>query len=157
MPLDLNSYVSGFVDGEGCFCVSFQPSVRHALGWEGRPSFSVSQNADRAQLLHVLQRRWGCGSIRPDRSDDTLKFEVRSLRELVGAVIPHFEEHPLVSAKQLDFDSFKEVCQRMQRGEHRNCEWVREDRKGGDENELIGQTKVFEPRDPQLAGCQVKV
>jgi hypothetical protein len=119
MPLDLDSYVSGFVDGEGCFCVSFQPSVRHALGWEARPSFSVSQNADRAQLLHVLQRRWGCGSIRPDRSDNTLKFEVRNLKELVGRVIPHFEKYPLVSAKQVDFDLFKEVCQRMQRGEHR--------------------------------------
>jgi hypothetical protein len=119
MPLDLDSYVSGFVDGEGCFCVSFQPSARHSLGWEARPSFSVSQNADRAQLLYVLQARWGCGSIRPDRSDHTLKFEVRNLKELVGAVIPHFERYPLQSAKQADFDLFSEICQRMNRGEHR--------------------------------------
>ena len=119
MPLGLDSYVSGFVDGEGCFCVSFQPSERHSLGWEARPSFSVSQNADRAQLLYVLQERWGCGSIRPDRSDHTLKFEVRNLKELVGAVIPHFESYPLQSAKQHDFDLFNQVCQRMNRGEHR--------------------------------------
>jgi hypothetical protein len=125
MPLDLDSYVSGFVDGEGCFCVSFQPSVRHSLGWEARPSFSVSQNADRAQLLHVLQQRWGCGSIRPDRSDDTLKFEVRNLKELVEAVIPHFERYPLVSAKQADFDLFNEICKRMHRGEHRTLDGFR--------------------------------
>ncbi len=119
MPLDLDSYVSGFVDGEGCFCVSFQPSVRHTLGWEVRPSFSVSQNADRAQLLYMLQQRWGCGSIRPDRSDSTIKFEVRNLRELVETVIPHFERCPLVSAKQADFVLFSEICRRMSRGEHR--------------------------------------
>src|SRR5262249_53958426 len=73
--MDLSSYISGFVDGEGCFCVSFQPSKRHKFGWEVRPSFSVSQNADRAELLYMIQNRWGCGFIRPDRSDKTIKFE----------------------------------------------------------------------------------
>ena len=125
MPLDLDSYVSGFVDGEGCFCVSFQPSLRHILGWETRPSFSVSQNADRAQVLYMLQQRWGCGSIRPDRSDNTVKFEVRNLKELVESVIPHFERFPLVSAKRLDFVLFNEVCQRMNRGEHRTVDGFR--------------------------------
>ena len=74
--MDLDSYISGFVDGEGCFCVSFQPSKRHRFGWEVRPSFSVSQNADRAELLYIIQEKWGCGFNRPDRSDRTLKFEM---------------------------------------------------------------------------------
>jgi len=67
----------------------------------------------------MLQQRWGCGSIRPDRSDSTIKFEVRNLRELVETVIPHFERCPLVSAKQADFVLFSEICRRMSRGEHR--------------------------------------
>jgi hypothetical protein len=50
--MEIASYISGFVGGEGCFCVSFQPSKRHRFDWEVRPSFSVSQNADRAQLLY---------------------------------------------------------------------------------------------------------
>ncbi len=125
MPTDLNSYVSGFVDGEGCFCVSFQPSLRHLLGWEARPSFSISPNADRAQLLYMLQHRWGCGSIRPDRSDKTLKFEVRNLKDLVDTVVPHFQRYPLLSSKQADFAFFSEVCQRMRRGEHRTPEGLR--------------------------------
>ena len=86
--MDLNSYISGFVDGEGCFCVSFQPGNRHRFGWEVRPSFSVSQNADRAELLYMLQKLWGCGFIRPDRSDKTLKFEVRKIRDLIETVLP---------------------------------------------------------------------
>ena len=100
LPMDLNSYISGFVDGEGCFCVSFQPSDRHRFGWEVRPSFSVSQNAERAELLYVIQKRWGCGFIRPDRSDKTLKFEVRDIRNLVAKVLPHFRSFPLMSSKQ---------------------------------------------------------
>ena len=54
--MDLNAYISGYVDGEGCFCVSFQPSNRHRFGWEVRPSFSVSQNLDRSEVLYLIQR-----------------------------------------------------------------------------------------------------
>ena len=117
--MHLDSYISGFVDGEGCFCVSFQPSNRHCLGWEVRPSFSVSQNADRAQLLYLIQEKWKCGFMRPDRSDKTIKFEVRNLRDLVSKVLPHFRENPLISSKQNDFDKFARVCELMSEGKHR--------------------------------------
>ena len=86
--MNIASYISGFVDGEGCFCVSFIPSKRHRFGWEIRPSFSVSQNGDRAELLYTIQKMWACGFIRPDRSDKTLKYEVRRLRDLVEKVSP---------------------------------------------------------------------
>ena len=108
--MDLNSYISGFIDGEGCFCVSFQPSKRHRLGWEVRPSFSVSQNADRAELLYIIQKLWECGFIRPDSSDKTLKFEIRKVNDLVGKVIPHFEKFPLLSSKKIDYDKFERIC-----------------------------------------------
>ena len=108
--MDVHSYISGFVDGEGCFCVSFIPSKRHRFGWEVRPSFSVSQNRDRSELLYEMQKLWGCGHIRPDRSDKTLKFEVRSIADLVAKVIPHFQTYPLRSSKQRDVELFGSVC-----------------------------------------------
>lgn len=108
--MDLLSYISGYVDGEGCFCVSFQPSKRHRFGWEVRPSFSVSQNADRSDLLFTIRKTWNCGFIRPDRSDKTLKFEVRTVRDLVDIVIPHFRAYPLLSSKQKDVEIFDCVC-----------------------------------------------
>jgi LAGLIDADG endonuclease len=54
----------------------------------------------------VLQAYLGCGSIRPDRSDKTLKWETRRLDELVERVIPHFVAYPLLSSKQRDFERF---------------------------------------------------
>jgi LAGLIDADG endonuclease len=116
--VDLASYISGFVDGEGCFCVSFQPSRRHRFGWEVRPSFSVSQNADRAELLFEIQKRWGCGFIRPDRSDKTIKFEVRNVRDLVEKVLPHFRAFPLLSSKQRDVERFGQICELVFNGRH---------------------------------------
>ena len=124
--MDLNSYISGFVDGEGCFCVSFQPSKRHRFGWEVRPSFSVSQNADRAEVLRTIQKTWGCGSIRPDRSDKTLKFEIRNVSELVAKVLPHFKAFPLMSSKQADFERFARICELVNGDRHLELEGLEE-------------------------------
>jgi LAGLIDADG endonuclease len=100
----LSAYVSGYVDGEGCFTVSISPRATLLLGWEVRPSFSVSQNGDRAEVLQALQALFGCGSIRPDRSDRTLKWEIRRLEDILDRVIPHFEAYPLMSGKRRDFE-----------------------------------------------------
>jgi LAGLIDADG endonuclease len=116
--MDLLSYISGFADGEACFCVSFHPSRRHRFGWEVRPSFSVSQNADRAELLSRIQDLWQCGFIRPDRSDKTLKFEVRTVADLITKVLPHFREYPLISSKQSDVMRFERICRLMYEGQH---------------------------------------
>lgn len=108
--MNLHSYISGYVDGEGCFCVSFTPSKRHKFGWEVRPSFSVSQNSDRAEMLYKIQELWECGFIRPDSSDNTLKFEVRKIVDLIEIVLPHFRDYPLLTAKQNDVELFDKIC-----------------------------------------------
>src|SRR4051812_41219503 len=114
----LSAYISGYVDGEGWFTVSIAPRATLLVGWEVRPSFSVSQNGDRAEVLHAIKAYFGCGSIRPDRSDKTLKWETRRLEELLEHVIPHFERFPLLSGKRYDFDRFASVCHLMAAGAH---------------------------------------
>jgi hypothetical protein len=115
----LLAYISGYVDGEGCFTVSISPRAKLVVGWEVRPSLSVSQNGDRAEVLQLIQAQFGCGSIRPDRSDKTLKWETRRLEDILESVIPHFEHYPLLSGKRFDFECFAKVCQAMAAGEHR--------------------------------------
>jgi hypothetical protein len=114
----LSAYISGYVDGEGCFTVSIAPRATLLVGWEVRPGFSVSQNGDRAEVLHAIKTYFGCGSIRPDRSDKTLKWETRRLEDLLEHVIPHFERYPLLSSKGYDFDRFASVCRLMAAGAH---------------------------------------
>jgi LAGLIDADG endonuclease len=93
------------------------------FGSAGRsgPSLSVSQNGDRSEVLLMIQHHFGCGSLRPDRSDRTLKWEVRSLPLLTAVVVPHFRRYPLQSGKHRDFELFAEICERMTRGEHREA------------------------------------
>ena len=114
----VRSYLSGYADGEGCFSVTFNRSSRHRFGWEIRPSFSVSQNGDRAEVLELFQERLECGSLRPDRSDRTIKYETRSVSELAMKVVPHFERYPLRSSKSKDFESFAAIVRLMHSGAH---------------------------------------
>ena len=104
--MDLSAYFAGFVDGEGCFTVSFSPRSTLLIGWEVRPSFSVIQNAD-------------C-------SDKTLKYELRRLDDLIERIIPFFEANPLLSSKQRDFERFATVCKLVRAGAHRTDSGLRE-------------------------------
>ena len=117
---NIHEYISGYVDGEGCFSISFSKREKFLVGWETKPSFSVSQNEDRAQILLLMQKKFKCGFIRRDFSDKTLKYEIRSLEDLINKIIPHFENCPLLSLKQKDFKFFKQICLMMQKNLHRN-------------------------------------
>ena len=86
----------------------------------------MSQNSDRAEVLHQIKQIWKCGTIRPDRSDKTLKFEVRNISELVERVIPHFDEFPLQSSKQKDVELFKTVCLMVKESKHLELEGFKE-------------------------------
>jgi hypothetical protein len=114
------SYISGYFDGEGCFSVAVGPRRSLKTGWEIRPSASVSQNCDRAEVLLEVQEYFGSGTIRPDRSDRTLKWETRSHAAMRERVLPHFSRFPLRSAKQRDVELLTLVCEKMTTQDHRS-------------------------------------
>ncbi len=118
-------YLSGYADGEGCFSVSFSVRPKLKVGWEVKPSFAVGQNADRAEVLLQMQRYFNCGFIRINRSDKTIKYEVRSLDDLVGKILPHFEQYPLRSSKQRDVILLSKICSLMQENQHLSKDGLR--------------------------------
>ncbi len=116
--IDLGSYLSGFADGEGSFCVYFSPRSRMTLGWEVRPSFSVGQNTSRPEVIKLFLDYFKCGNIRPNRGDNTIKYEIRSLKPLLEVVIPHFRRYPLLSSKAKDFEKFVAICDLLSQNAH---------------------------------------
>ena len=119
-------YVTGLTEGEGCFCVSFAIRAKLRTGLEARPSFSLSLNRKDRPLLEDLQHFFDCGWIRESRSDRTFKFEVRSARDLIGSVVPHFEEFPLSGDKARSFRGFSQVCRMVWQGDHLKRDGMRE-------------------------------
>ena len=112
-------YISGFVDGEGSFFVSFSIRPKMNLGIEVRPSFAVAQHKRSKEVLYMLRLYFKCGTVRFNKRDQTYKYEVRSLNDLIKKIIPHFEHYPLRTSKQKDFEVLREVCHRMTDNQHR--------------------------------------
>ncbi len=121
----LSYYISGYVDGEGSFLVSFQKRAKMKMGLEVRPSFTVSQHHRSKEILDRLEKFFGCGSIRFNRSDQTYKYEVRSLKDLTRRIIPHFVRYPLKTTKQNDFLKFQKVCELMKTSKHLSINGLR--------------------------------
>ena len=116
MKLD-PGWVTGFVDGEGCFHVGINAHADMTAGYQVLPEFTVVQHARDAQLLHALKAFFGCGVVRTNHGD-RLAYRVRSQQHLLERILPFFEKHPLRSKKHVDFLKFREVLLMMQNGEH---------------------------------------
>jgi LAGLIDADG DNA endonuclease family protein len=115
----LESYIAGYVDGEGSFSVSVQRNRTCRVGFQLVPEFHVSQNGDRAQVLELIKDRLACGYIKPNsRRDSALVFVVRERGALLDRVIPFFDRNPLLSSKQADFEKFALIVREMAQGRH---------------------------------------
>ena len=119
----LDGYISGYVDGEGCFAVSINRNPSCKSGFQLVPEFHVSQNGERAQVLRLIQARLGgCGYIKPNgRKDRALVLVVRKREDLLRHVIPFFERSPMLSSKQQEFTRFARIVRGMASGHHRTA------------------------------------
>jgi hypothetical protein len=116
-------WIVGFVDGEGCFSISVVRNATCALGWQVQHEFAITQSAPSRAALEYVADVFGCGRIVEQTRHDNhranlLRFSVKRRRDLVGVVVPFFEEHPLRTAKQLDFERFASVLRLMEAGRH---------------------------------------
>jgi hypothetical protein len=118
----LESYLSGFADGEGSFSVGLtrRPDLENCF--QLVPEFRVSQNGERSNVLEPFQKTLECGSIRVnDRSrssDRTVVFVVRRRSHLRERVIPFFIMNPLLSSKRETFEHFATIVESMESREH---------------------------------------
>ena len=98
--IEVSYYLTGFARWRRLFlCVISTRAQRHRFGWEIRPSFRSVRTQTRvaAPLLALVRSTGDAESIRPDRSDKTLKYEVRSESTLilVETALRHFQCVPV--------------------------------------------------------------
>jgi LAGLIDADG endonuclease len=122
-------WVIGFVDGEGCFSIGFARQCDRAgrrgyrAGYQVFHRFVVTQGARSAACLEELQEFFGVGRIYVNRRHDNHRehlhqYIVGRRDDLLQTVLPFFEEHPLRSSKQEDFEKFASCMRIVSRGEH---------------------------------------
>lgn len=104
-------YVSGLVEGEGCFCIGISRHRTKKLGFDARLMFEIEMIIDDKPLLEKLQKTLQCGQIyqlnyeryswRPH-----VKFAVKRFGDIRGQIIPFFKKYQLQGKKKRDFDFF---------------------------------------------------
>ncbi len=101
-------WVTGIIDSEGNFSVSIQetnnkPKVSLAL--------KVTQKEHSKGILLDLKNYFGCGNIYIDnKKENAYKFSVNKIEDILTKVIPHLDNYPLLTSKNLDYLDFKKVA-----------------------------------------------
>ena len=126
---ELRGWVIGFVDGEGCFSVSFLRQTRKnengdGTGFQVFHEFVVTQGERSIDALHELREYFGVGQVVANRRYDDhrehlYRYVVRRREDLLETIIPFFELHPLRTAKRHDFAKFVDCVELVAGGHHR--------------------------------------
>lgn len=110
-------WITGFVDGEGCFYVGINKHIEMTTGYQVLPEFTVVQHKRDIQILYALKDYFGCGVVRTNHGD-RWAYRVRSIFDLSEIIVPFFIKYPLKSKKFLDFEKFRKILEMMKKGEH---------------------------------------
>ena len=126
-----NEWISGFVDGEGCFNIqkikkkekesivifpSQQPLViedekREIL----RHRFIVSQDKRSLGVLYGLKRKFKCGTVHK-AGGNKMAFQVSKSIHLEKIIIPFFQKYTLKTTKRESFRLFVESMEKYNKG-----------------------------------------
>ena len=120
-------WITGFVDGEGCFSINFirQPQRQnrrgYRTGFQVAHEFAVTQGAKSVDSLYMLMEFFGVGSVYINKRYDNHKehmyrYCVRKRSDLIQTTIPFFMRYPLRTSKQGDFLKFAECVRRVEAG-----------------------------------------
>ena len=130
-------WVTGFVDGEGCFSVCFakQPDRARRRGYrtglQVMHRFAVTQGSRSLGSLEELLEFFGTGRLCENRRHDNHKehlwqYRVERRKDLIETIIPFFRRHPLRTAKQQDFEKFCASLEIASSGRHLTTEGMLE-------------------------------
>ncbi len=93
-------YIAGFVDGEGCFSLTYRKDKNKYFYW--KVSFAIVLRKDDQEILSSIQDYFQCGAISFTR--ENIRFEIQDPDTLCNKIIPFFERHQIIGKKKSDFD-----------------------------------------------------
>ena len=116
----LNPYwVTGFSDAESTFSIEISKAENFLLGWKISPIFSIGLHSKDLALIEEIQSFFnGAGKIYLLNDSKMVFFRIKSVKDIVQYVIPHFDKYPLLTQKRADYLIFKQVIGLIQSKEH---------------------------------------
>lgn len=100
-----NEWISGFVDGDGCFSAGPVKDKKESQECRLRFRFLVSQDQRSADVLYALKKHFACGTVYKS-SGHMMDFCISNRAHLRDKVLPHFVKYPLQTMKRVRFQEF---------------------------------------------------
>ena len=113
-------WVSGFVDGEGCFHVSINKIPKMSIGWQVLPEFRIVQHERDESVLEELQQFFQAGKVVTNHGARK-ELRIRKLNDLRNVVL-FFKQHPLRTEKKKNFEIFAKILELMEHKKHLTVE-----------------------------------
>ena len=113
-------WVSGFVDGEGCFHVSINKIPKMSIDWQVLPEFRIVQHERDESVLEELQQFFGAGKVVTNHGARK-ELRIRKLNDLRNVVL-FFKQHPLRTKKKKNFEIFAKILELMEHKKHLTVE-----------------------------------
>lgn len=115
---DMNYWIAGFVEGEGCFYIKTSKSKTHKLGLSVGLNFIVVQNIRDMNLMEEIKSTLGCGTITINESSAIIRYTVSKLSDIQNIIIPFFDKYSLIGDKVKNFEDLKKVSDLMVNKSH---------------------------------------
>jgi hypothetical protein len=110
-----SGFITGFVDGEGCFSVNISKDKKRNTGFQITQSFRINLHRKDSAVLVLIQKKLKVGKIY--KTGTAVNIKVSSIEEL-EIIIAFFDQYPLITKKSADFLLFKEVFILIKNKEH---------------------------------------
>nr|4YIT_A Chain A, Meganuclease I-AabMI [Gremmeniella abietina]4YIT_D Chain D, Meganuclease I-AabMI [Gremmeniella abietina] len=114
-------FLTGFIDGEGCFRISVT-KINRAIDWRVQLFFQINLHEKDRALLESIKDYLKVGKIHIS-GKNLVQYRIQTFDELT-ILIKHLKEYPLVSKKRADFELFNTAHKLIKNNEHLNKEGI---------------------------------
>ena len=128
-------FIVGLTDGEGCFYVLVRPPYNKNGGAMIQLRFFIKVQEEDRNMLEKVRNTLGCGAVyfqHETRKNHVqcYRYTVGSHRDILGKIIPFFQNYPLQStSKSRNFKFFCDVASLVLQGAHHKREGINQIKK----------------------------
>lgn len=111
-------YVAGFVDGEGCFYLTYRSETKHERTstpkyFRWTPYFAINIRADDREILEKIKSLLNCGNVYLLRNGSMATYIIQNMDDLYKKVMPFFKRYRLRAKKRYDFELWSQALKIM--------------------------------------------
>lgn len=130
-------YIAGFVDGEGCFYLTYRSEIRYDRPGKPKyfrwtPYFAINIRGDDREILEKIKTTVNCGNVYMLNRKDGVKmahYIIQNVDDLYTKILPFFKKYPLRAKKRHDFELWSKALQIRYGNKHDRVSCSPEDNK----------------------------